>query len=45
MAVLFVISRTLGLPGYREAWTSDGGLGLVCLVPEALFVACAIRTL
>jgi hypothetical protein len=45
MAALFVISRSVGLPDYHEAWTSDDGLGLVCFVPEALFVACAIRTL
>jgi hypothetical protein len=44
MAVLFIISRTLGLPDYHEAWTSDSALGLWCLAPEALFVACAIRT-
>jgi hypothetical protein len=42
MAALFVISRTLGLPGYHEAWTSDDALGLWCLLPEALFVACAV---
>lgn len=41
MAVLFVVSRTIGLPDYHEAWTSDDALGLWCLVPEALFVACA----
>lgn len=45
MAALFVISRTLGLPDYHEAWTSDDALGLWCLVPEALFVACAVRAL
>jgi hypothetical protein len=41
MAALFVISRTAGLPDYHEAWTSDDALGLWCLLPEALFVACA----
>lgn len=45
MAALFVISRTLGLPDYHEAWTSDSALGLWCFLPEATFVACAIRTL
>jgi hypothetical protein len=45
MAGLFVISRTIGLPAYHEAWTSDDALGLWCLVPEALFVACAALTL
>jgi hypothetical protein len=45
MAALFVISRTLGLPDYHEAWTSDDALGLWCLLPEALFVACAASAL
>jgi hypothetical protein len=41
MAVLFVASRTVGLPAYDEAWTSDAGLGLWALAPEAVFVWCA----
>lgn len=45
MAVLFVVSRTAGLPDYHEAWTSDGALGLWCLVPEAIFLACAATVL
>lgn len=43
MGVLFVVSRTVGLPDYHEAWTSDSALGLWCLPPELLFVACALR--
>lgn len=45
MCALFVISRTAGLPGYHEAWTSDSGLGLACLPPEFLFLACAVKVL
>ena len=45
MAVLFVVSRTFGLPDYHEAWTSDSALGLWCLVPEAIFLACAATVL
>ncbi|HZC73322.1 MAG TPA: hypothetical protein VE442_21685 [Jatrophihabitans sp.] len=45
MAALFVVSRTLGLPDYHEAWTSDSALGLWCLAPEAVFVVCAIEAL
>jgi hypothetical protein len=41
MAVLFVISRLVGLPGYHEEWTSDSSLGLWSLVPEAVFVLLA----
>ncbi|HET6939728.1 MAG TPA: hypothetical protein VFI19_14020 [Nocardioides sp.] len=41
MAVLFVISRLVGLPDYHEEWTSDSSLGLWSLVPEALFVLLA----
>jgi hypothetical protein len=41
MAVLFVVSRTVGLPAYDEAWTSDAGLGLAALPPELVFVWCA----
>jgi hypothetical protein len=43
MCALFVVSRTVGLPGYHESWTSDNGIGLVCIPPEVLFVACALR--
>jgi hypothetical protein len=43
MAAAFVLSRTVGLPDLHEAWTSDGGLGLVALLFEAIFVACAAR--
>ena len=42
MATLFMLSRTTGLPGFHEQWTSDGGLGLASLPPETLFLACAI---
>jgi hypothetical protein len=42
MCGLFVISRTVGLPDYHEGWTSDGGVGLACLPPEVVFVACAV---
>jgi hypothetical protein len=42
MATLFVLSRTTGLPGFHEAWSSDGGLGLAALPLEAVFIACAI---
>jgi len=42
MGVLFVASRTIGLPGFREAWSSDGGLGLAALPAEAVFIGCAI---
>jgi hypothetical protein len=45
MAAAFVASRTVGLPDLHEAWTSDGGLGLVALAGEAVFVACATRAL
>jgi hypothetical protein len=44
MFVAFVLSRTTGLPGYQETWTSDGGLGLVSLPPELVFVGCAIAS-
>lgn len=40
MAGLFVLSRLTGLPDYHEAWTSDGGLGLYALIPEAIYLAC-----
>jgi hypothetical protein len=42
MAALFVLSRTTGLPGFHEDWSSDGGLGLAALPPEVVFLACAI---
>jgi hypothetical protein len=45
MAVAFVASRTVGLPGLHESWTSDAGLGLVALPPELIFVTCAIKVL
>jgi hypothetical protein len=41
MAVLFVISRVVGLPDYHEAWTSDRSLGLWALLPEAVFLVLA----
>jgi hypothetical protein len=40
MAAAFVISRLFGLPNYREDWSSDGGLGLISLPPEFLFIVC-----
>lgn len=46
--VLFVISRTGGLPGgYREAWVgqTEDWLGLASLVVEAVFIACAAHGL
>jgi hypothetical protein len=43
MAAAFVISRATGLPDYHEAWSSDGGLGLISLPPELLFSIIAIR--
>lgn len=42
MALAFVASRTVGLPGLRESWISDAGLGLVSLPPEVVFVICAL---
>jgi hypothetical protein len=42
MATLFVLSRTTGLPGFQEHWSSDGGLGLASLPPESVFLACAL---
>jgi hypothetical protein len=44
MAIAFLASRTVGLPGFHEAWTSDGGLGLLALPPEAVFVAIAFQS-
>jgi hypothetical protein len=41
MAAAFVASRTVGLPSFHEAWTSDSGLGLVALPPELVFLWCA----
>jgi hypothetical protein len=45
MALLFVASRTVGLPGYQEPWTADGGLGLVATAAELVFVVCAALAL
>jgi hypothetical protein len=45
MTLGFVASRTVGLPGYREAWTSDAGLGVVSLPPELIFVICAMKVI
>jgi hypothetical protein len=45
MRAAFLVSRTTGLPGYHETWTSDGGLGLVSLPPELVFIGCAIASL
>jgi hypothetical protein len=44
MAAVFVASRTTGLPGFREAWTSDGYLGLLSIPPEATFVVLALSS-
>jgi hypothetical protein len=41
MAVLFVASRTVGLPGYKETWTSDNSLGLLSTATELVVVSCA----
>lgn len=46
--VLFVISRTIGLPqGYHEAWTAtpEDLLGLASLAVELLFIGCAALSL
>jgi hypothetical protein len=40
----FLLSRTTGLPGYHEAWTSNGGLGLISLAVEFVFIGCAIAS-
>lgn len=45
MFVAFLLSRTTGLPGYHEPWTSDGGLGIATLPPELVFLACAVHAL
>jgi hypothetical protein len=42
MLVGFVLSRTTGLPGYRESWSSDHWLGVASLPPEVVFVVCAV---
>ncbi len=39
MFALFVVSRTIGLPGYREPWDA---IGIASLTLEGLFVALAI---
>ena len=41
MAIAFVASRTVGLPGVHEAWTSDHRLGVVALADELIFVGFA----
>jgi hypothetical protein len=45
MAFAFLASRTVGLPGYHEQWTSDSGLGLYALAPEVVFLLCGARAL
>ena len=45
MFAAFLLSRTTGLPGYHETRTSDGGLGLVSLPPEVVFIGCAVASL
>ena len=42
MFVGFVFSRTTGLPGYHETWSSDHWLGMASLPPEVVFLACAV---
>ncbi len=47
-SVLFVLSRTVGLPGdYRETWaqTPEDLLGLASLLAEVMFIACAALSL
>lgn len=47
-AVLFVLSRTVGLPGdYRETWiqTPEDLLGLLSLLAEVIFIVCAAMSL
>lgn len=39
MFALFVVSRTIGLPGYREPWDA---IGIASLTLEGVFVALAI---
>ena len=39
MAGLFILSRTTGLPGFHEAWTSDNNLGIYALAFEAGYLA------
>lgn len=46
--VLFVLSRTVGLPGdYRETWaeTPEDFFGLLSLLAESIFIACAAYSL
>jgi hypothetical protein len=45
MVVGFLASRTVGLPSYHEAWTSDSSLGLWSLPPDVVFVLVAVRVL
>ena len=42
MLLAFILSRTVGLPGYHETWTSDSGLGIVSLPPELIVIAAAM---
>ncbi len=42
MFIGFIVSRTVGLPDYHESWTSDGGLGLLSLPPELIFIGAAL---
>lgn len=42
MAVMFVLSRTAGLPSYHEGWTADSNLGLVSLAADLAFLACLV---
>jgi hypothetical protein len=43
MAIAFVASRTVGLPGFHEAWTSDNALGLIALAPGTAFLGLAAQ--
>lgn len=45
MAVAFAASRTVGLPGFHEQWTSDGGLGLLALLADFVFITIAFPVL
>jgi hypothetical protein len=42
MGIAFVLSRSVGLPGFHEQWTSDANLGLVSLALDALFTSYAL---
>ena len=41
MLAAFLLSRTLGLPGFHEEWLSDNALGIAAIPPEVVFIACA----